>query len=61
MTTTTAARNAALDRLALGVNCPACRATTDEPCTTRRRGRATAPHLARIDRAVRIHQAGGQA
>lgn len=46
-------RNEALDRLALGVNCPRCRVTTDEPCITRRSGRQTAPHQDRIDRACR--------
>lgn len=49
-------RSSSMDRLALGVNCPVCRSTTDEACVTRRLARKTAPHLARIDRAVRLRQ-----
>lgn len=44
-------RNPQLDRLALGSNCHKCGATTDELCRTRA-GHLTAPHAARIDRAV---------
>jgi hypothetical protein len=50
MTTT---RDLRLDTLALGSNCHQCGATTDEPCRTRRTGRPTNPHAARLDRAVR--------
>lgn len=51
-TVTSTPRDTHLDRLALGSNCHQCGATTDEPCTTRRTGRPTDPHQARIDRAV---------
>lgn len=54
--TTTTARDARLDRLALGSNCHDCGAHTDEPCRTRRTGRETAPHLTRINRAVAQYQ-----
>lgn len=53
-------RNASLDRLALGSNCPRCGAGTDEPCRTARRGAPTEPHAARIDRAVRQYPTAGE-
>lgn len=40
-----------LDRLALGSRCRRCGAWADEPCRTAS-GRETAPHAARVDRAV---------
>ncbi|GAB3868618.1 hypothetical protein GCM10028801_44870 [Nocardioides maradonensis] len=50
-------RNAALDRLALGSNCPECGATPDESCRTRRANNATNPHSRRIDRACNAYEA----
>lgn len=49
-------RDLLLDRLAIGSNCHRCGATADEPCRTPH-GALTAPHGARIDRAVRQYQA----
>ena len=49
------ARDPRLDCLALGVKCTTCGSSTDEPCTTRRSGNQTAPHSARIDRAVKLY------
>ena len=49
--TITEGRNLALDRVALGSNCPECGATPDEPCRTRRANAVTVPHGSRIDRA----------
>lgn len=51
-------RDASLDRLALGSDCPSCRAYVDTPCTTPA-GRPTDPHMARIDRAVAQWQRRG--
>lgn len=51
MNNLTAAQVTALDRLALGSRCHRCGAWADEPCRTAS-GRETAPHAARIDRAV---------
>lgn len=53
-------RNQALDRLALGSNCPRCGAGADEECVALpAREKTTNPHQARVDRAVRQYQQKG--
>lgn len=52
----TPARDASLDILARGVNCPKCGVRTDETCRTPA-GALTLPHTGRINRAVKLYQA----
>lgn len=52
-----ATRTPQLEALSMGVNCPACRATTDEPCQARSGSASKAPHGRRIDRAVNLYLA----
>jgi hypothetical protein len=54
-------RDRRLDILATGVKCHACGAQPDEPCRTRRTGRETLPHMARISRACDLRVARGRA
>lgn len=56
--TTPAERNAYLDALATGYDCPRCGAYADTTCKTGT-GRETVPHTARIDRAVRLYKRTG--
>ncbi len=53
-------RSPYIDRLAMGSNCPRCKATPDEDCRTPR-GLATNPHSARIDRACAQYRAAQEA
>ena len=56
MSNETTDRDPRMDVLARGVDCPRCGAWADTPCVTRRGGAVpTVPHVARVDKAVRLY------